>query len=125
MAYINVYNNNPTTGGTDGNVVSQNGAQTNPVSVTLDASISQSETVKLALRCDSGYQTVGNTTIAASGTTASKWSFCLTENGTYTSTLTISTTIGTTNTIFYAKADSASSETPTTDTSVATYCNSI
>ena len=81
MAYINVYNNNPTTGGTDGNAVSQNGAQTNPVSVTLDASISQSDTVKLALRCDSGYQTVGNTTIAASGTTASSrhWATCLTR----------------------------------------------
>ena len=118
MAYINVYNNNPTAGGTDGNAVSLDGAQTNPVSVTLDASISQSETVKLALRCDSGYTTTGNTTVTATGTSAARWTFCATENGTYASTLTISTAIGTTNTLFYAKATSLSNETPAVDTSV-------
>lgn len=118
MAYINVYNNNPTAGGTNGNAVSLNGAQTNPVTVTLDASIAQSETVKLAVRCDSGYTTRGNTTISATGTNAARWTFCQTENGTYASTLTISTAIGATNTLFYAKASSLSSETPVVDTSV-------
>lgn len=118
MAYINLYNNNPTVGLTDGNVVSLNGAQTNPVSVSLDASLQESKTVKMAIRCDSGYQTQGSTTISFTGTSAGYWSICDTENGTYTSSLTIASVIDATNTIFYVKAASATSETPSLDTSV-------
>lgn len=118
MAYIDVYNGNPTAGGTDGTAVSTGGAQTNPVAVTLDASQQETATVKLALRCESGYQTRGNTIISFSGTSSGYWTVSDTENGTYASTLTISNTIGATNTIFYVKASSASSETPTVDTSV-------
>jgi hypothetical protein len=118
MAYIDVYSGNPTAGGTDGTAVSTGGAQTNPVAVTLDASQSEEATVKLALRCETGYQTRGNTVISFTGTGAGYWTVCDTENGTYTSSLTISSTIGATNTIFYVKAGSNSSETPTVDTSV-------
>jgi hypothetical protein len=118
MAYIDVYNGNPTAGGTDGTAVSTEGAQTNPVAVTLDASQQETATVKLALRCESGYQTRGNTIISFAGTSAGYWTVCDTENGTYSSTLTISNTIGATNTLFYVKASSSSAETPTVDTSV-------
>ena len=118
MAYINIYNNNPTVGLTDGDAVSINGAQTNPVSVSLDASLQESKSVKLAIRCDSGYQTQGSTTLSFTGTSAGYWSICDTENGTYSTELTISNTIGTTNVIFYAKASSSSNESPTLDTSV-------
>ena len=118
MAYINLYNGNPTVGLTDGNLVSTGGAQTNPVAFTLDASQSESATAKLALRCESGYHTTGNTVISFTGTSAGYWTVCDTENGTYASTLTISTSIDTTNTIFWVKASSATTETPSVDTFV-------
>ena len=118
MAYIDVYNGNPTAGGTDGNAVSTGGAQTNPVGVVLDASQSEEAVVTLALRCQSGYQTKGNTVISFTGTNAGYWSICDTENGTFASTLTISSVIGTTNTLFYVKASSSPQETPSVDTSV-------
>ena len=118
MAYINLYNDNPTAGLTDGTVVSTAGAQTNPVAFTLDASQSESATAKLALRCESGYHTQGNTVISFTGTSAGYWTVCDTENGTYASSLVISNSIDATNTIFYVKASSASSETPNLDTAV-------
>lgn len=117
-AILKIYKNNPTESGTDGTAVSQDGAQTSPVTVTLDATQSETETVKLALRCDAGYTTTGNTVISFTGTTAAKWSVCATEDGTYASSLTISDAIGATNKIFYVKATSASTEMPTNDTSV-------
>jgi len=117
-AYINLYKGSPTAGGTDGTLVSLDGVGTSPISFTLDATIDESAKQAVALRCESGYTTSGDTTVEASGTNASKWSFCATENGTYTSTLTISSAIGTTNTVFYVKASSVNTESPGTDTSV-------
>lgn len=118
MANIHVYYGNPTAGGTDGTAASESGAQTSPITAVLDASQAEEVVIPLALRCDSGYTTVGNTVVSLTGTTAAKWSLCATENGTYASTLTISTAIGATNTVFYAKATSASSESAANDTSV-------
>lgn len=118
MAYINLYNGNPTAGLADGTVVSTGGAQTNPVAFTLDASQAESATAKLALRCESGYHTTGNTVISFTGTSAGYWTVCDTESGTYASTLTISDSIDTTNTVFWVKASSATTETPNLDTSV-------
>ncbi len=117
-AYINVYKNNPTSGGTDGTAVSIGGTYTEPISVSLNATNNESKKIKLAIRCESGYTTSGNTVIADSGDTDDRWKLCLTENGTYTDSITISSAIGTTNTVFWAQASSASSESPTTDRSV-------
>lgn len=117
-AYINVYKNNPTAGGTDGTAVSIGGTYTDPISVSLNATNSESKKVKLAIRCESGYVTTSNTVIADSGDTNDRWKLCLTENGTYTDSITISTAIDATNTIFWAQASSASTETPSTDRSV-------
>lgn len=114
-AYINIYKNNPTAGGTDGTAVSTDGAYTSPVTVTLDAAQSESKKVKLAIRCETGYNTSGNTVISDNGDTNDRWKLCLTENGTYTDSITIPSTIDDTNTIFYAQASSASTETPATD----------
>lgn len=116
--YINVYKNNPTADGTDGTAVSTGGAYTDPITVSLDASQSESKKVKLAIRCETGYKTSGNTVIADSGDTNDRWKLCLTENGTYTDSITISSTIGTTNVIFWAQASSANTESPSTDRSV-------
>lgn len=120
MAYIHLYKDNPTAGGTNGTLVSE-GDGSSPVTVTLNATNNEeSSAITLALRCESGYQTVGNTTITPTGTTASKWA--LSSNGTtwsdYGSALIISTTIGATNTLIYAKAKASSDETPMNDTSV-------
>lgn len=117
-AYINIYKNNPTAGGTDGTAVSTDGAYTSPVTVTLDAAQSESKKVKLAIRCETGYNTSGNTVISDNGDTNDRWKLCLTENGTYTDSITISSTIDDTNTIFYAQASSVSTETPATDRTV-------
>lgn len=125
MAYIHIYKNNPTAGGTDGQLVSE-GDGSNPITVgPLNATNNEeSAPVKLAVRCDSGYQTSGNTTIQPVGTTAAKWALAPDNGGspgTWTSwggTLTISSTIGATNTIFWLKAKATSDEVPANDTSV-------
>lgn len=117
-AYINVYKNNPTEGGTDGTAVSIGGTYTDPITVSLNATNNESKKIKLAIRCESGYVTTGNTVISDSGDTNDRWKLCLTENGTYANSITISSAIDTTNTIFWAQASSASSESPTTDRSV-------
>ena len=117
-AYINVYQNNPTAGGTDGNAVSTGGAYTAPITVSLDASQNESKTVKLAIRTEAGYTTTGNTVISDNGDTNDRWKLCMTENGTFADSITISTAITNANVIFYAKASSADTESPSTDRSV-------
>ena len=115
--YINFYKDNPTAGGTDGSQISLDGQGTAPLTFSLDASENESKTAPVALRCESGYQTSGLTTISFSGTTAGKWSACKTQGGTYTPSLVL-TQVGATNVVFYVKAASASTEAPGNDTSV-------
>lgn len=117
-SYINVYKNNPTAGGTDGTAVSLNGEYIDPITVSLDVTNNESKKVKLAIRCEPGYVTTGDTVIADSGDTNDRWKLCLTENGTYTNSITIPATIGATNTIFWARASCADTENPSTDRSV-------
>lgn len=116
--YINLYTNNPTAGGTDGTAVSTGDTETNPISVSLDASKNESRVLPVAIRTDNGYKTDGDTIISFEGTSKDKWSLSATENGTFTDTLTISDSIGSTNKIFYVKASSSSDEKPSNDTSV-------
>ena len=116
--YINLYTNNPTAGGTDGTAVSIGDTETNPISVSLDASKNESRVLPVAIRTDNGYKTDGDTIISFDGTSKDKWSLSATENGTFTDTLTISDSIGSTNKIFYVKASSSSDEKPSNDTSV-------
>lgn len=118
MAYIHLYNGTVTAGGTDGTQVSEDGAGTNPISATLDTAQNETKIQPVAIRCETGYTTSGNTVVSFSGTTANMWSVCATADGTYGSTLTISDGIGATNTLFYVRAASQSGETLGTDTSV-------
>lgn len=124
MAYIHVYQGNPTAGGTNGTQVSE-GTGTAPVSVSLNASNNEeSAPIKLALRCDAGYQTNGNITITPVGTTASKWALAPDNAGSagtfgaYGASLTVSSVVGAANVIFWAKAKATSDETPQNDVSV-------
>lgn len=122
--YINIYMNNPTEGGTDGTAVSTDGTYTAPVSVDLISSNNETKIVKLAIRCEPGYQTVGGATITCDpqpfeGHETWKLSTTLDDNE-FADTTGIgnaSNEIGSTNRIFYAKAISYSTETPTTDRS--------
>lgn len=115
--YINFYKDNPTAGGTDGTQISLDGQGTAPLTFSLDASENESKTAPVALRCESGYETSGLTTISFSGTTATKWSLSNSENGTYSPSMVV-THVGATNVVFWVKAASASSEAPGNDTSV-------
>lgn len=117
-AYINLYMNNPTAGGTDGTAISTDGTYTSPLTVSLDAAINESKTVKLAVRTEAGYTTSGDTVISDTGDTNDRWKLCMTENGTFTDSITISNAITNANTVFYAKASSVDTELPSTDRSV-------
>lgn len=116
-----MYMGNPTVGGTNGTMVSE-GNGSNPVTVgPLNASTNEvSASQKLALRCESGYETVGDTTITPTGTTAAKWA--LSSNGSswtgYGAPLTVTSKIGATNIIFYARARATSDESAVNDASV-------
>ena len=120
MAYYHIYKNNPTAGGTDGTQVSES-TGLNPISVTLNATNNEeSIPIKLAIRCETGHQTVGDCVISITGTTSLKWALSL-DNvtwNTYGSSLTISSTINNTNIIFYSKAKASSDEIPNNDNSV-------
>jgi len=119
MAYIHTYQGNPTVGLADGNLVSENSGLS-PISITLNATNNEiSDPIKLALRCETGYQTTGNIVITPTGTTSAKWALSLDgiTFGAYGDPLTITSVIGATNTIFYSKAKSTSDETPTNDVS--------
>lgn len=115
---INIYNNNPTAGLTDGDVVSGNGDWTNPIHADLDASQNEEQIFKCAIRTEAGYQTRDDTTIFDSNDVKDRWQLCKTSNGTFTDIITFSETIGNANVIFYVKARSTDTEYSMLDRSV-------
>ena len=116
--YLNLYMNNPTAGGTDGTAISLDGTQLSPLTVSLDASTNETKKVKLAVRTETGYAATGGVTISDNNDSSDHWKFSLTENGTYSDTVIIASSISSVNTIFYAQASSSSLENPARDTSV-------
>jgi len=132
MAFIHLYKDNPTAGGTDGVQVSE-GTETDPITVgPLNASLNEeSQPIKLALRCEPGYKTYGNTTVQPVGTNADKWALAPDNNGSpgtwgaWGGTLTITAEIGSTNYIFWAKARAVNGETPQNDRSVDLQVNAV
>jgi hypothetical protein len=127
-AYMGIYKGSVTSGGSDGTRVSEdptNDAATS-ISATLNATNNEvSSDIKLAIRClNANNRTVGDTTIAITGTTAAKWQLApdnAGSAGTYGAagaTLTIVSVIGNTNTLFWAKCSSSSDEGPANDNSV-------
>ena len=123
MAYIHVYTT-PTASGTDGTLVSE-GTGLQPITVTLNATNNEESTpIKLALRCDAGYQTSGNITLSLLGTTNAKWALAPDNAGSvgtfgaYGANLVIATVVGATNVLFWAKAKATSDEAPQNDTTV-------
>ncbi len=96
------------------------GDLSNPLVVgPLNASDNEvSSAIPVVLKCDSGYKTLGNTSVSFEGTTASKWTICKTEAGNYSSTLSITDEITSTGTTVYVKAKATQEEMPVNDTSV-------
>ena len=118
--YINIYNNNPTSGATDGTAVTTDGSYGNAVRVDLDAAQSESKIVKLAVRTVTGFYSDNvYITSETTGDVPQKWSFGLDPNDptSFGTDLSLTNVVDDTNTIFYAKATSSSSELPSTDTS--------
>ena len=116
--WLNVYKDNPTEGGTDGVLVSENGEMTSPVDVTLNAAQNESKTIKLALRCRDGYKTDGAATIQDDGDLNDRWKFSTSQDGVFSDVITIANDITTVNTVFWARIDSDSSENPSISTNV-------
>lgn len=123
MAHLHLYMNNPTVGGVDGTEISS-GTETLPLSLTLDASQAETKAAKVAVRCDSGYQVDGDTSIYFEGTNAAKWQVAADDEyedvetalamAQWASTLTISN-VAATNKIFWVKATSSETEDPQND----------
>ena len=125
MAHLKLFMNSPTAGGTDGTQISSND-NTLPLTVILDASQAEEKAVKVAVRCDTGFEVDGDTEIYFEGTNAAKWQVA--EDNSFTSdtaltmalwqsTLTI-TDVANTNKIFWVKASSSTTENPQNDRTV-------
>ena len=115
--YINVYAGEPTEGGVDGTLISEDDSDTT-ISVTLNADQSETATVKLAVRCDAGYYSVGDVVVRDSGDSNNRWSFSLTENGAFADSITLGAAVDSVNAVFWARAVCDSSEAATVDAAV-------
>ena len=123
---LHIYYGNVTAGSKNGTEASS-GTELSPISVTLDASISEAKAVKCAVRCDTGYYIEGDTTITKIGTNAAKWKVAVDDNyadaadalanATWLDTIALSG-VTDVNKIFWVKAMSDSTESPQNDTSV-------
>ena len=119
--YLKLYINNPTAGGTDGTEVSEGGLFTNPITATLvtDDTTGASSIITCAARCVSGYQTEGNVELkfqelsGGSYTDYSGTDYEISaDQTTWGNSLTLSSTIGTTNTLFYVRLSRAAASAP-------------
>lgn len=107
--YHHLYMASPTAGETDGTQISENRAFTAPLSVVLDATANESKAIKLAVRCLTGYETVGSTTIApyyyngtdyvASGGNIAKWKLAPDLSTAGSNTYTVTTNAASGNTV--------------------------
>ena len=129
---IKIYKNNPTAGGTDGTLVSS-GTGLNPIesgAIKVPAAgYQEGSWIKLAVRCDTGYETVEDSSRHArisivDSTKVTMWQLAPDNSGQagtaedWGEPLDFLTKIGATNTIFWARARVASTEEPANDTSV-------
>jgi len=129
---IKIYKNNPTAGDTDGTLVSS-GTGLNPIesgAIKVPASgHAEGNWIKLAVRCDTGYETVEDSSrharisiVDSAGVTL--WQLAPDNSGqagtpeAWGDPLDFSTKIGATNKIFWVRARVASTEEPANDTSV-------
>ena len=124
--HLHLYMNNPTAGNTDGTEISS-GDDTLPLNVTLDANKAETKAVKCAVRCDTGYEVEGDTSIYFEGTNAEKWQVGTDEgyadattalNMAQWGTTLILGGVAATNSIFWVKVSSTVGENPQNDRTV-------
>jgi hypothetical protein len=132
MSLISIYSGNPTAGETNGTLVSS-GTGTQPINpgaiVVPESGFEESEWVKCAIRCDSGFETEAQngdhaelSIIDSSAVTL--WQLAPDDNdsaGTpedWGDPLVFDTQVTAVNTIFWVRARVADDETPVNDTSV-------
>ena len=130
---IKIYKNNPTAGGTDGTLVSS-GTGLDPIesgAIKVPAAgYQEGSWIKLAVRCDAGYETVEDSSRHArisieDSAGVTMWQLAPDNAGNagtpedWGEPLDFLTKIGATNTIFWARARVASTEEPANDESVA------
>lgn len=123
--YINLYMNNPTEGLKDGTAISTDGTYSSPLTVVLDTTVNETKKVALAIRTEIGYKTFSDTTLTLSGDSINYWGLSLTQDGTYSESITLTNEINSTNTIFWAQASCTEDEEPTSDRSVSIRVNAI
>ena len=124
--YISIYTGNPTKDMNDGTVVSENGSFTSPLTVTLNATKEEVKYIKCAVRCMSGYATVGDTVLTFEGANKDRWQMALDndyddesiKSASFNSSLVISDEIENKNKIFWVRASSVKTETPSNDQGV-------
>lgn len=118
--------NNPTAGAVDGTEISA-GDETLPLTFTLDASHSETGVAKCAIRCESGYSIEGGATIYAEGTSSNLWAFAADNDYSADNDAlvfadwqnqVVLTDVATTNTLFWVKATTSTSEDPANDSTV-------
>lgn len=113
---------NATANAQDGDEVSISKTFTAPIQFRLDAAINETKTMPIGIRTATGYQTVNDVVISIVGDADNHFSLCTTQNGTFSTSITMSG-ITDTNKIFYVKAASSDTDYPVVnrDVSVKVY----
>jgi len=143
--FIKLYGGTVTSGGTDGTAISENMLQTSPLKTSLNAKNAEAKAVKVALRCEDGFQTSGDVSVSAwrydgtkyvnTGGNIDKFRFAKDNNyadaatalanATWVTELTIDDVIDDTNYIFWVKIMSETTQTPQKDTSVSVHITGV
>ena len=116
-AYINLYKDNPTSGGTDGTLVSLGDDLSSLISSTVNATEDETKKIKIALRCENGYRTTGPVTVWVDGDNADKWKIGPSEEETDYELYEITDEINNTNTVLYLQVTAQNGEVPALDKS--------
>lgn len=135
---LKIYTGDVTSGAKNGTEVSSEHTMTNPIVALLDSSQSETQCIKCAIRCDTGYETSGATILCfmywngteyqATGGAIDKFQIALDNgytdgnveaNATWASSVNINNKIGDTNVLFWVKISSSPDETPAKDNTIA------
>ena len=125
--YINIYKGNVTKGEQDGDLVSQNDLQTNPIEVSLDAVKNESKYIKCAIRTMDGYVSK-RTSVSFVGLTQEKWEVAKDEDyatadeaaakGMFKKSMVLTEELTNKNVLFWLKATATVDEKPAKDMTV-------
>lgn len=126
MGILKLVTNNPTQNAKDGKLITLP-TSTIPINIIVNTGEANHSLLKVAVRCDAGYQTTGPWEVSFVGTTASAWSVAdgalypneeLAEAATFTSSLTLNSVVGEKNHVLWLKASTDGTEESVVDTSV-------